>query len=89
MVCVTSYHVQSALFWHSGVPLSEFQSSNSRYKQLRLAQRIGARQELTQVLQWGDPAETLRFLAARQNHPHIKRMALELEGREQEAAALR
>jgi hypothetical protein len=31
----------------------------------------------------------LRFLAARQNYPHVKRMVLELEGREQEAAAMR
>ena len=49
----------------------------------------GARQEPIQVLRWGDPAESLRFLAPRQNYPHIKRMLLELEGREEEAAAIR
>jgi 3D (Asp-Asp-Asp) domain-containing protein len=49
----------------------------------------GARQEPIQVLHWGDPQESLRFLEARQSFLHIKRMVLELEGREQEAAALR
>jgi len=49
----------------------------------------GARQEPIQILQWGDPQESLRFLSQHQNHPHLKRMMLELEGREQEAAALR
>jgi 3D (Asp-Asp-Asp) domain-containing protein len=49
----------------------------------------GARQEPIQVLRWGDVHESLRFLAPHQNYPHIKRMVLELEGREQEAAAMR
>lgn len=49
----------------------------------------GTRQEPIQVLRWGDVQESLRFLAPHQNYPHIKRMVLELEGREQEAAALR
>jgi 3D (Asp-Asp-Asp) domain-containing protein len=49
----------------------------------------GARQEPIQVLQWGDAQESLRFLASRQNYPHIKRMVLELEGHQQEAAAMR
>lgn len=49
----------------------------------------GAREEPIQVLQWGDAQESLRFLAPRQNYPHIKRMVLELEGHGQEAAALR
>jgi len=49
----------------------------------------GARQEPIQVLRWGDAQESLRFLAPHQNYPHIKRMVLELEGREQEAAAMR
>jgi 3D (Asp-Asp-Asp) domain-containing protein len=49
----------------------------------------GARQEPIQILQWGDPQESLRFLAPRQNYPHVKRMMLELEGRDEEAAALR
>lgn len=48
----------------------------------------GARQEPIQVLQWGDPAESLRFLAPRQNYKHIRRMVLELQGNEQEAASL-
>jgi 3D (Asp-Asp-Asp) domain-containing protein len=49
----------------------------------------GARQEPIQVLQWGDPAESLRFLESKQNYKHIRRMVLELKGNEQEAAALR
>lgn len=49
----------------------------------------GARQEPIQVLHWGDPQESLRLLAPHQSHPHIKRMMLELEGRDEEAAALK
>ena len=49
----------------------------------------GARQETIQVLKWGDPQESLRFLQSHQNYKHIKRMVLELEGRQEEAAALR
>ncbi|MEP6602923.1 MAG: hypothetical protein ABJB69_03145 [Spartobacteria bacterium] len=49
----------------------------------------GTRQEPIEVLHWGDTAESLRLLAPHQAHPHIKRMMLELEGREEEAAALR
>jgi 3D (Asp-Asp-Asp) domain-containing protein len=49
----------------------------------------GARQEAIQILQWGDPQESLRFLQSHQNYKHIKRMVLELEGRHKEAAALR
>ena len=48
----------------------------------------GARQEPIQVLHWGDPHESLRFLESKQNYKHIKRMVLELEGREPEASAL-
>ncbi len=48
----------------------------------------GARQEPIQILRWGDPHESRRFLAPHQSHPHIKRMILEIEGRDQEAAAL-
>ncbi|MDB6146649.1 MAG: hypothetical protein JWO45_313, partial [Spartobacteria bacterium] len=48
----------------------------------------GAREEPIQVLQWGDPAESLRFLAPRQSYKHIRRMVLELQGNEQEAAQL-
>ena len=49
----------------------------------------GARQETIQVLKWGDPQESLQFLRSHQNYRHIKRMVLELEGSEKEAAALR
>jgi 3D (Asp-Asp-Asp) domain-containing protein len=49
----------------------------------------GARQETIQILQWGDPQESLQFLRRHQDYRHIKRMVLELEGRHQEAAALR
>jgi 3D (Asp-Asp-Asp) domain-containing protein len=48
----------------------------------------GARQEPIQILHWGDPQESLRLLGPHQDHPHIKRMMLELEGRDQEAAGL-
>jgi 3D (Asp-Asp-Asp) domain-containing protein len=49
----------------------------------------GARQETIQILQWGDPQESLQFLRRHQDYRHIKRMVLELEGRHNEAAALR
>ena len=49
----------------------------------------GARQEPIQVLRWGDRQQSLQFLQSHQDYKHIKRMVLELEGREQEAAALR
>lgn len=49
----------------------------------------GARQETIQILQWGDPEESLQFLQSHQNYKHIKRMVLELEGRHREAAGLR
>jgi len=48
----------------------------------------GARGEPIQILQWGDPQESLRFLQPYQDYRHIKRMVLELEGRDQEAAQL-
>ena len=48
----------------------------------------GARQEPIQVLRWGDPQESLRVLQSHQDHKHIRRMVLELEGRADEAAAL-
>ena len=48
----------------------------------------GARKESIQVLQWGDTQESLRLLAPHQGSRHIKRMILEIEGREQEAAAM-
>ena len=48
----------------------------------------GARQEPIQVLHWGDPQESLQFLRGHQDYKHIKRMVLELQGRDQDAAAL-
>jgi 3D (Asp-Asp-Asp) domain-containing protein len=49
----------------------------------------GARHETIQILQWGDPQESLQFLSRHQDYRHIKRMVLELEGRHEQAAALR
>jgi 3D (Asp-Asp-Asp) domain-containing protein len=49
----------------------------------------GARQETIEVLKWGDPQESLQFLRRHQDYKHIRRMVLELEGRDKEAAALR
>ena len=49
----------------------------------------GAREEAIEILQWGDPEESLQFLRRHQDYRHIKRMVLELEGRNKEAAALR
>jgi 3D (Asp-Asp-Asp) domain-containing protein len=49
----------------------------------------GARQETIQIMQWGDPQESLQFLRRHQDYRHIKRMVLELEGRHDEAASLR
>jgi 3D (Asp-Asp-Asp) domain-containing protein len=49
----------------------------------------GAREEAIEVLKWGDPQESLQFLRRHQDYRHIKRMVLELEGRENEAASLR
>ena len=48
----------------------------------------GARKESIQILQWGDPQESLRLLGPHQNSRHIKRMVLEIEGREREAATM-
>ena len=49
----------------------------------------GAREETIEILQWGDPQESLQFLQRHQDYRHIKRMVLELEGHEKEAARLR
>jgi 3D (Asp-Asp-Asp) domain-containing protein len=49
----------------------------------------GAREESIQILQWGDPQQSLQFLRSHQDYKHIKRMVLELEGRHKDAAALR
>jgi 3D (Asp-Asp-Asp) domain-containing protein len=48
----------------------------------------GVRQELIQVVQWGDRKECLRRLAPHTKYRHVKRMVLELEGRERAAANL-
>ena len=48
----------------------------------------GARQEPIQVLHWGDPQQSLQFLQSHTDYKHIKRMVLELQGRDQEAASL-
>jgi 3D (Asp-Asp-Asp) domain-containing protein len=48
----------------------------------------GMREEKIQVLRWGNPQESLRLLRPHQASKHIRRMILELEGQEQEAAAL-
>jgi 3D (Asp-Asp-Asp) domain-containing protein len=48
----------------------------------------GARQEPIQVLHWGDPRESLQFLQSHQDYKHIRRMVLELQGRDEEAASL-
>ena len=48
----------------------------------------GARQEPIQIIKWGDRHESLRFLEPKQTYKHVKRMVLELQGNEQEAAAL-
>jgi hypothetical protein len=49
----------------------------------------GAREETIEILQWGDPQENSQFLRRHQDYKHIKRMVLELEGRNKEAAKLR
>jgi 3D (Asp-Asp-Asp) domain-containing protein len=48
----------------------------------------GAREEPIQVLRWGDPQDSLRLLEPKQNYKHIRRMVLELQGNEQQAAEL-
>ena len=48
----------------------------------------GVRSELIQVVQWGNPGESLRRLAPHTKFRHIKRMVLELEGHERAAANL-
>jgi 3D (Asp-Asp-Asp) domain-containing protein len=48
----------------------------------------GARQEPIQILHWGDPQQSLQFLQSHTDYKHIKRMVLELQDRNEEAAAL-
>jgi 3D (Asp-Asp-Asp) domain-containing protein len=48
----------------------------------------GAREENIQILQWGNPDESLRLLQAHQGYRHIRRMVLELQGQDAAAASL-
>jgi 3D (Asp-Asp-Asp) domain-containing protein len=48
----------------------------------------GARPENIQILQWGDPNESLRLLQGHQGYRHIRRMVLELQGQDAAAASL-
>jgi 3D (Asp-Asp-Asp) domain-containing protein len=48
----------------------------------------GAREEGIQILRWGDSNESLRLLQAHQGYRHIRRMVLELQGQDAEAASL-
>ena len=50
--------------------------------------RWGLRQELIEIVQWGDPEESLRRLAPHTKYRHIRRMVLELEGKHRAAANL-
>lgn len=48
----------------------------------------GVRSEPIQILRWGDPQQSLAVLERRQGYKHIRRMVLELQGNEQQAASL-
>lgn len=48
----------------------------------------GAREEGIQILRWGDPNESLRLLQGHQGYRHIRRMVLELQGQDAEAASM-
>src|ERR1044071_4246897 len=50
--------------------------------------RWGVRQELIEIVQWGDAQESLHRLASHTKYRHIRRMVLELEGKERAAANL-
>ncbi len=49
----------------------------------------GVRHESIQVLEWGDPQQSLALLRSRLAYRHCRRMALELQGLHDQAAALR
>ena len=49
----------------------------------------GVRHEPIQVLRWGDPQQSLALLQQRQAYKHCRRMALQLQGLHDQAAALR
>ncbi len=61
------------------------------YKPTRAAMNAWAvRREPLQILRWGDPGESLRRLRRHADkYRHIRRMVLELEGKERAAARLR
>lgn len=48
----------------------------------------GVRSLSIEVLQWGDRRESLRLLSRHQKYRHIRRMVLELEGKNRAAASL-
>ncbi len=48
----------------------------------------GLRREEIEILEWGDPRESLRILRPRRKYRHIRRMILELEGKPRAAAQL-
>jgi 3D (Asp-Asp-Asp) domain-containing protein len=48
----------------------------------------GAREEPIEILHWGNPDDSLKVLLPRMQYKHVRRMVLELQGNEQEAAAL-
>jgi 3D (Asp-Asp-Asp) domain-containing protein len=48
----------------------------------------GLREERIQILRWGSSHESLQVLNGRQGYKHIRRMVLELNGQDQDAAAL-
>jgi 3D (Asp-Asp-Asp) domain-containing protein len=48
----------------------------------------GTRDEPIQILYWGESTDSLQLLLPRQRYKHIRRMVLELQGNEQEAAAV-
>lgn len=48
----------------------------------------GARPEQIQILQWGDPQDSLHRLESHQDYKHIRRMVLELQGNQDAAAQL-
>ena len=49
----------------------------------------GTREEPIQILHWGNPDDSLKLLMPRQRYKHVRRMVLELQGNEEEAAAMR
>ena len=50
--------------------------------------RWGVRNEKIKILSWGDRATSIGLLTARQHYKHCRRMLLQLQGLDQQAAAL-